>query len=149
MNRKNFARIGKIMLPKDYINYCLTGVHSTDFSDASGTLLLECKNKRWSREMLALCGVRERQMPRLFESYDCVGTVKPEIAALLASRRPPRWPPGPGTTPPPRWAPAWWERGGCNISLGTSGTVFISSERFGVDRNNALHAFAHATAATT
>ena len=80
---ENFARIGKIMLPKDYINYCLTGVHSTDFSDASGTLLLDVKNRRWSREMLALCGVREEQMPRLFESYDCVGTVKPEIAALL------------------------------------------------------------------
>lgn len=67
---ENFARIGKIMLPKDYINYRLTGVHSTDFSDASGTLLLDVKNKRWSREMLALCGVREEQMPRLFESYD-------------------------------------------------------------------------------
>ena len=66
---ENFARIAKIMLPKDYINYILTGVHCCDFSDASGMLLLDVKNKRWSAEMLELCGITEAQMPRLFESY--------------------------------------------------------------------------------
>ena len=141
---ENFARIGKIMLPKDYINYRLTGVHSTDFSDASGTLLLDVKNKRWSREMLALCGVREEQMPRLFESYDCVGTVKPEIAALLGIPETAKVAAGAGDNAAAAVGTGVVGEGGCNISLGTSGTVFISSERFGVDRNNALHAFAHA-----
>ena len=64
-----FKRIHKIMLPKDYINYILTGVHSTDFSDASGMLLLDVEHKCWSGEMLKLCGITEEQMPKLFESY--------------------------------------------------------------------------------
>ena len=55
---EHFKKIAKIMLPKDYINYKLTGVHSTDVSDASGTLLFDVKNKCWSKEMLAVCGVR-------------------------------------------------------------------------------------------
>ena len=132
------------MLPKDYINYRLTGVHSTDFSDASGTLLLDVKNRRWSREMLALCGVREEQMPRLFESYDCVGTVKPEIAALLGIPETAKVAAGAGDNAAAAVGTGVVGEGGCNISLGTSGTVFISSEKFGVDSSNALHAFAHA-----
>ena len=79
----NFERIKKIMLPKDYINYILTGVHSSDYSDASGTLLLDVENKCWSNEMLNICGVSETQMPRLFESYECIGTVRPEMAEVL------------------------------------------------------------------
>lgn len=81
--RSNFAKIAKIMLPKDYINYLLTGVHCTDYSDASGMLLLDVEHKCWSREMLELCGVSESQMPRLFESYEKVGTLLPEIAQQL------------------------------------------------------------------
>ena len=70
---ENFEKIAKIMLPKDYINYILTGVHACDYSDASGILLLDVKNKRWSKEMMDICGVKEEQMPKLFESYDCIG----------------------------------------------------------------------------
>ena len=133
---ENFARIHRIMLPKDYINYILTGVHATDYSDASGMLLLDVEKKRWSAEMLALCGVRENQMPRLYESYETVGTVKPEIAKELGIPASCRVCAAVGT--------GVVGRGGCNISLGTSGTVFISSDTFRVDENNALHAFAHA-----
>ena len=78
-----FGRIRKIMLPKDYINYRLTGVHCTDFSDASGMLLLDVEHKRWSREMLDICGVTEAQLPRLYESWETVGTLLPEAAARL------------------------------------------------------------------
>ena len=80
---ENFARIRKIMLPKDYVNYRLTGVHCCDYSDASGMLLLDVANKRWSREMLDICELSEDQMPKLFESYEVVGTLKPETAAEL------------------------------------------------------------------
>ena len=66
---ENFGRIAKIMLPKDYINYILTGVHACDYSDASGMLLLDVAHKRWSGEMLSICGISESQMPKLFESY--------------------------------------------------------------------------------
>jgi xylulokinase len=78
-----FARIRKIMLPKDYLVYCLTGVHATDYSDASGTLLLDVEHKCWSRDMLALCGISESQMPRLYESFAPVGMLLPETAAAL------------------------------------------------------------------
>ena len=83
MNSENFNRIAKIMLPKDYIAYKLTGVHCTDPSDASGTLLFDVKNKCWSKEMMEICGVTEDQLPSLYESYEVVGTVKEEIAESL------------------------------------------------------------------
>lgn len=141
---ENFARIAKIMLPKDYVNYILTGVHACDDSDASGTLLLDVKNKRWSREMLDICGVRETQMPRLFESYQCIGTVKPDIARVLGLGDNVKVAAGAGDNAAAAVGTGVVGDGGCNISLGTSGTVFISSKNFGVDRHNALHAFAHA-----
>ena len=80
---ENFAKIDKIMLPKDYINYKLTGVHSCDYSDASGMLLLDVANKCWSKEMLQICAVREEQMPELFESYEVTGTLTVSAAAQL------------------------------------------------------------------
>ena len=80
---ENFARIEKIMLPKDYINYKLTGVHCTDYSDASGMLLLDVQHKRWSREMLDICGVSEAQLPKLFESWQPVGTLTADTAKAL------------------------------------------------------------------
>ena len=141
---ENFARIAKIMLPKDYVNYKLTGVHCCDYSDASGMLLLDVANKRWSAEMLSLCGVREEQMPRLFESYEVVGSVRPDVAAVLGLPAGVKVVAGAGDNAAAAVGTGVVGEGGCNISLGTSGTLFISSERFGVDPNNALHAFAHA-----
>ena len=141
---ENFARIAKIMLPKDYINYILTGVHSCDYSDASGMLLLDVANKRWSKEMLDICGVSESQMPRLFESYACIGTVKPELARQLGIGENVKVASGAGDNAAAAVGTGVVGEGGCNISLGTSGTVFISSEKFGVDDSNGLHAFAHA-----
>jgi len=139
-----FARIHKIMLPKDYINYVLTGVHCTDYSDASGTLLLDVEHKRWSKEMLDLCGVREEQMPRLFESYEAVGTLTHELAVQLGLPESVVVCAGAGDNAAAAVGTGTVGEGACNISLGTSGTIFISSERFGVDPHNALHAFAHA-----
>ena len=141
---ENFARIAKIMLPKDYINYVLTGVHCCDYSDASGMLLLDVEHKCWSKEMLELCGVTESQMPRLFESYECVGTLKPEIAAQLGLSENVKVCAGAGDNAAAAVGTGTVGEGACNISLGTSGTIFISSDSFGVDPNNALHAFAHA-----
>lgn len=141
---ENFARLAKIMLPKDYINYILTGVHSCDYSDASGMLLLDVKHKRWSSEMLDICGVSEAQMPGLYESYEVVGTVLPEIAKVLGIPESVKVVAGAGDNAAAAVGTGTVGEGGCNISLGTSGTIFISSDKFGVDPNNALHAFAHA-----
>ena len=141
---ENFARIKKIMLPKDYINYRLTGVHACDYSDASGMLLLDVEHKRWSPEMLAICGVTEAQMPRLFESYEVIGTIQGFVSGALGLPRDCRVVAGAGDNAAAAVGTGTVGEGACNLSLGTSGTIFISSEHFGVDPNNALHAFAHA-----
>ena len=141
---ENFKRIAKIMLPKDYVNYRLTGVHCCDYSDASGMLLLDVQHKCWSQEMLKLCGVTQRQMPKLFESFEVVGTLTAEAARTLGLPGTVRVVAGAGDNAAAAVGTGTVGAGGCNISLGTSGTIFISSDRFGVDPNNALHAFAHA-----
>ena len=141
---ENFARISKIMLPKDYINYKLTGVHSCDYSDASGMLLLDVRNRKWSSEMLEICSVREDQMPRLFESYEVIGCLRPEIATALSLPEDVKVVAGAGDNAAAAVGTGTVGDGKCNISIGTSGTVFISSDRFGKDMNNALHSFAHA-----
>ena len=139
-----FARIARIMLPKDYLVYRMTGVHATDFSDASGMLLLDVAHRRWSREMLELCGLTEAQMPRLFESYQPVGTLTPQAAGTLGLPAGVTVCAGAGDNAAAAIGTGTVGEGRCNISLGTSGTVFISSESFRVDPHNALHAFAHA-----
>ena len=139
-----FAKIDKIMLPKDYLNYRLTGVHACDFSDASGMLLLDVQHRCWSKEMLAICGVKETQLPKLFESYEVIGTILPEIAKTLGLPETVKVVAGAGDNAAAAVGTGTVGNGACNISLGTSGTIFISSEAFGVDPMNGLHAFAHA-----
>lgn len=141
---ENFARIRRIMLPKDYLNYRLTGVHSCDFSDASGMLLLDVEHKCWSKEMLEICGVTEAQMPTLFESYAPIGTLKQEVAEALGLSSSVVVVAGAGDNAAAAVGTGTVGNGACNISLGTSGTIFISSEKFGVDLSNGLHAFCHA-----
>ena len=79
----NFNKIQKIMLPKDYLAYKLSGTFCTDYSDASGMLLLDVKNKCWSKQMMEICGVSEEQLPKLFESYEVVGTLKEDMQKNL------------------------------------------------------------------
>lgn len=141
---ENFARIAKIMLPKDYIAYQLTGVHSTDYSDASGMLLLDVEHKCWSEKMLELCGVEKSWLPALFESYQPTGTVKPDLAAQLGLKPSCVVAAGAGDNAAAAVGTGTVGEGRCNVSLGTSGTIFISSRSFRVDSRNALHAFAHA-----
>ena len=141
---ENFTKIRKIMLPKDYINYKLTSVHCTDYSDASGMLLLDVKNKCWSKEMLNICSASEEQMPKLFESYETVGTLLPEIAKELGLPASVKVVAGAGDNAAAAIGTGTVKSGKCNISLGTSGTVFISSDTFVVDKQNALHSFCHA-----
>ena len=141
---ENFARIAKIMLPKDYIAYRLTGVHCTDVSDASGMLLLDVKNRKWSKEMCEICGISEEMLPKLYESYECVGCVTEEVAKELGISATVKVAAGAGDNAAAAVGTGTVGDGMCNISLGTSGTIFISSDKFGVDKNNALHAFAHA-----
>ncbi len=141
---ENFAKIKKIMLPKDYIAYMLSGVHCTDVSDASGMLLLDVKNKRWSKEMLDLCGLKEEQMAKVHESFEVVGTLSAKAAKELDLPETVKVIAGGGDQAVAAVGTGTVGVGKCNVSLGTSGVVFISSEKFAVDDQNALHAFCHA-----
>ena len=141
---ENFARIAKIMLPKDYLAYRLTGVFCTDMSDASGMLLFDVKNRRWSREMCEICGIAPSQLAKCYESYETVGTVLPQVARELGVPASVKVAAGAGDNAAAAVGTGTVGDNRCNISLGTSGTIFLSSKKFGVDSNNALHSFAHA-----
>lgn len=139
-----FSQIAKILLPKDYINYRLTGVISTDLSDASGTLLLDVKQGCWSPQMLDVCGITQDQLPALHKSFEPIGTVKPDLARRLGLPRGVTVCAGAGDNAAAALGCGVVGPGKCNISLGTSGTVFITGEQFTVDGQNALHSFRHA-----
>ena len=141
---EKFEKIQKIMLPKDYLAYRLSGVFCTDYSDASGTLLLDVENKCWSEKMLEICSITKGQLPILFESYEVVGTLKKEIAKEIGLREEVKIIAGAGDNAAAAIGTGTVLEGSCNISIGTSGTIFISGENFKVDPNNALHSFAHA-----
>lgn len=139
-----FARIHKIMLPKDYLAYRLSGSFCTDYSDASGMLLLDVKNRCWSKEMMKICKIREEQLPTLFESYEVVGNIKPVLAEEFGFTTNVKIVAGAGDNAAAAVGTGTVGEGGCNISLGTSGTIFISSKEFRVDACNSLHSFDHA-----
>lgn len=141
---ERFAAIHKIMLPKDYLAYRMTGVHSTDYSDASGTLLLDTAHRAWSEEMLELCGLESGQVPRVYESWEVTGKLTPGAARALGLPQSVRVCAGAGDNAAAAVGTGTIADGSCNLSVGTSGTMFIACDRFRLPENNALHAFAHA-----
>lgn len=142
--RQNYERIAKILLPKDYLAFMLSGKYCTDYSDASGMLLLDVKNKHWSKEMCNFCGVRLEQLPELHESYDAIGTILPELAKEFGLSENVKIIIGAGDNAAAAIGTGTVGKGKCNISLGTSGTIFLSNDDFTVDDKNALHSFCHA-----
>ena len=141
---ENYKRINKVMLPKDYVAYKLTGTHSCDYSDASGMLLLDVANKKWSKEMCDICEVKMEWMPKLYESYEVIGKVKADTGLNLPNCVVTA---GAGDNAAAAVGTGIVGDGSCNVSLGTSGTVFIAKQKHAVDDKNALHAFAHADGA--
>lgn len=139
-----WAKVKRIMLPKDYLAYRLSGTFCTDYSDASGMLLMDVKNKCWSKEMMEICHVSREQLPDLYESFEVVGTLKKEIASELGVPETVKVIAGAGDNAAAAVGTGTVGANHCNLSLGTSGTLFVSSDKFGVDEHNALHSFAHA-----
>jgi len=137
---ENFKRISKIMLPKDYLIYHLTGVFATDVSDASGTLFFDVENGCWSQSILNILGIREDLLPKVHESVDVVGTVKadiglsPKTKVVIGGGDLAMGAIGTGTVCD----------GQVSISLGTSGVLFINSQYFPSENHGRLHAFRNA-----
>lgn len=139
-----FKRIEKIMLPKDYLAYRLTGVFATDVSDASGTLYLDVANRQWSKWMMNLMNVQEKQLPKLYESYQSIGHIKKEFAEDLGLRADVKVIIGGGDQAVAAVGGGVVEDRKGTLSLGTSGVVFVSSDGFFADEACRLHSFCHA-----
>lgn len=142
--KENFDKISKIMLPKDYLAYYLSGIHATDYSDASGMLLLDVEHRSYSKEMLEIAGISESMLPKLYESYDVIGTLKEPIKKELNLKRDVNIVIGAGDNAAAAVGTGTVGNNKCNISLGTSGTIFITSDKYSVDKKNSLHSFCHA-----
>ncbi len=141
---QSFERIAKIMLPKDYLAYYLSGVFATDYSDASGTLLLDVEHKCWSDEMLKIVGISSDVLPALYESYEVIGNIRADIAERYGLPEDVKVIAGAGDNAGAGIGTGTVRDGDVNISIGTSGTVFIARDSFSVDPQNSLHSFSHA-----
>ncbi len=140
----NFARIHKMLLPKDYVAFCLCGNYVTDVSDASGTLYFDVQHRCWSKEMLALLGVTEQQLPTVLESHQVAGTLTEKMAARFGLSCDVKIIAGAGDNAAAAIGNHIVNDGDCNLSVGTSGTVFVSSDQYAADTKNAIHMFCHA-----
>lgn len=133
-----FAKIKKVMLPKDYLVYMLSGVYATDASDAAGTLYFDVEKRTWSKELCALAGISPDMLPKVYDSEEKVGVFKEKYNlpnAVLAA--------GAGDNAAAAVGVGAVHNGDANLSLGTSGTLFIASDRFPAVKNPALHTFAY------
>lgn len=140
---ENFKKIDKIMLPKDYLAYMFSGVYASDYSDASGTLYLDVKNKCYSKEMCDILGISNIKLPKLFESYEAIGNIKESLALELGLNTDCKIIIGAGDNAAASVGTGNISEGMANISIGTSGTIFMPLNNFVVDENNSLHSFCH------
>lgn len=137
---KLFEKIKKIMLPKDYLAYRFTGTFSTDVSDASGTLLFDVKNRCWSKEMCEICHVSADMLPEIYESYETIGQLKDSLCEELGVSGVTVCA-GAGDNAAAAVGTGTVGENSCNVSLGTSGTIFIAQNGCKVDKSYALHSF--------
>jgi xylulokinase len=139
-----FDKIAHILLPKDYIRYRLTGDFATDLSDASGMLMLDVRNRKWSSEMLEILQVNEEILPRVYESCEVTGKITKEVAKSTGLSDDIVIVAGGGDNASGAVGTGTVVKGILSVSLGTSGVVFASSDKYEVDKKNRLHCFCHA-----
>lgn len=140
----NFDKINKVMLPKDYLAFKLSNVFATDYSDASGTLYLDVKNKKYSKFMLDIIGIKENFLPKLYESYNHIGNLNEDIKALLNIKNDIKIIIGGSDQSVGAVGVGIVDEGKCNISLGTSGVVFTAINEFKDDKETNMQVYAHA-----
>lgn len=140
----NFGRISKVMLPKDYLAYKLSGTFATDVSDAAGTLYFDTARRRWSEPMLDLIGLDDSMLPSVYESSQSVGVLLPELSEELGLPGGVKIVIGGGDNACAAVGTGTLSKGDCNISVGTSGTVFVVSDEFASLGGGAIHSFCSA-----
>ena len=141
---KLYRRVHKVLLPKDYIRFKLTGVFATEVSDASGTLLLDVKNRRWSETLLKELKINKSILPACYESEEISGYVDPVAAKITGLKL--RTPVGGGGGDQAASAIGCGivESGTISVTIGTSGVVFAFSDKIKLDKDGRIHTFCHA-----
>jgi xylulokinase len=137
-----FARVRRVLLPKDWLRLRMSGDAATDCSDASGTLWLDVAKRAWSPEMLGACGLGEAAMPRVFEGSEATGRLRAEIADAWGAPRVPIAAGG-GDQAAGAAGAGVVRAGEASLALGTSGVLFVAGERFQPNPARAVHAFCH------
>lgn len=144
----NFAKITKVLLPKDYIRFRFTGAFYSDMSDAAGTLWLDTAQRKWSEPMLQACGLSLNHMPELCEGTDQAGTLKQDLAARWGMTTNVVFAGGAGDNAAGAVGVGVVRDNQAFISLGTSGVYFIGTNEFKSCPEKTVHAFCHAVPET-
>lgn len=139
-----YEKIAHVLLPKDYIRYCLTGVYATDVSDASGMLLLDVRKRTWSQEMLTLLGIAREWLPTCFESTEITGHITHAIARETGLPSGIPVVAGAGDQAAHAVGSGIVRQGLVSATIGTSGVVFAHTDTLTIDPQARLHAFCHA-----
>ena len=141
---ENYSKCAKILLPKDYIRYKLTGGFATEVSDASGMQLLDVPNRKWSAYMLGKLDIDEGLLGKVYESPEITGTVTREAADLcgLAAGTPVAG--GAGDQAASAVGNGIVKKGVVSATIGTSGVVFAHLDNIAIDKKGRVHTFCHA-----
>jgi xylulokinase len=140
----SYGRVAHVLLPKDYVRYALTGEFATDASDAAGTLLLDLRARNWSTQICDALGVDTGWLPRVCESPEQTGTVRPAVADELGLARGIPVAAGGGDNAAAAIGTGIVREGIVSSSVGTSGVLFAHSDAPVVDSAGRIHAFCHA-----
>lgn len=143
-----FAKVKTVLLPKDYVRLKLTGDKASEMSDSAGTLWLETAKRAWSDEMLALTGMDLAQMPELFEGSAATGTLRSELASRWGMSGKVAVAGGGGDNAASACGVGAVAPGTGFISIGTSGVIFVTADRYRGNPAGAVHAFCHAVPGT-
>jgi xylulokinase len=140
----NFDRVRKILLPKDYVRFGLTGEYASDVSDASGTAMFDVVRRRWSLEMMSALGLDAAILPRVYESQEVTGTVSAAAAERTGLHAGTPVVGGGGDQASSAVGNGIVEPGVVSCTLGTSGVVFVHMEEPRYDEAGRVHTFCHA-----
>lgn len=140
----NWDRVVHVMLPKDYVRFRLTGDRAIDMADASGTLLLDVANRRWSAEVLNKTGISRQLLPQLYESPQVCGRVSAAGAEATGLRAGTPVVAGAGDQAAGAVGMGIVRAGAVSATIGTSGVVFAATDRPALDPQGRIHTFCHA-----
>jgi xylulokinase len=145
---RTFGKVAKVLLPKDYIRYRMTGEYASDMSDSSGTYWLDVSKRDWDDRLLAASHMRRDQMPKLYEGSDATGRLTPAVAKAWGMPKRPVVAGGGGDNAASACGIGAVTDGAAFVSIGTSGVIFVSNDRYSPNAARAVHAFCHAVPGT-